>query len=316
MTTKDHNDVVVVADKEGFLEFLKPSKDPNNPKKKDEWVKYYFKLFGGSLYFYEKEKAKKAKGLLQLKDIQVAEANKEKKFLITLSAGGQTFTIAAPDQKSSTEWANSFKANTNKATVNLQLKGEASNSGILFKAKKNIAGKAASSGLGKTVMKKVIDDEIKQLLTCIKNIIAVEGGSKEYADKLERNTIKITVKAYFLWENKTIPIEEFLKIETPLKQALRILIAVFDHIEKVKDPSMRAGILDEKFTVVAVLLDTVKDSLVKLLSPHLSAKSMNRVQETFETIARRDFLLNSYNNESLRPDLTHAINFGRNYIKS
>jgi len=135
------------------------------------------------------------------------------------------------------------------------------------------------------------------------------------ADKLEKNAIKIVVKAYFLWENKTIPLEDFLKVEAPLKQALRILLAVYDNIEKVKDVKLKAEILDEKFTVAAVLLDTVKELLVNILQPHLKLKSITRVNDTFNQIARRDFLLKAFSEESLKSDVNLVVNFTRAYIK-
>jgi len=100
-----------------------------------------------------------------------------------------------------------------------------------------------------------------------------------------------------------------------LKQALRILLAVYDNIEKVKDPNLRVEILDEKFTVAAVLLDTVKELLVNILQPHLKTKSINRVNDTFNQIARRDFLLKAFSEESLKPDVHHVVNFTRSYIK-
>jgi len=243
------------------------------------------------LYFYKEKQSSKAKGVVQLKGVKIEEQTIDKKNSLVLSSEGNLFIISGNDIR---EWSQSLQNNLNHEPILLELKGETAKMGFIMKAKKNIAGKAATSSFGKSVINKVIDDEIKQLITCVKNIIAVESGSKELADKLEKNAIKIVVKAYFLWENKTIPLEDFLKVEAPLKQALRILLAVYDNIEKVKDVKLKAEILDEKFTVAAVLLDTVKELLVNILQPHLKLKSITRVNDTFNQIARRDFFIKGF----------------------
>jgi hypothetical protein len=304
-------------DKEGTLEHQKSSDDP---KKKPSWDRHYFRLVGGTLYFYKDDKAKKATGFVALgKDVKVSDQTIEKVNAISISQEGETgsFTVGTNDAALASAWASAIRANVGKDAVALELKDGVvvKKMGFVTKAKKNIAGKALSSNMGKSAMKKVIDDDIKQLLSCIKNIIAVESGSRELADRLEKNTIKIAVKAYFLWENQTVPLSDFEKLEGPLKQSLRILLAVYDGIEKVKDPAMKAEVLDEKFTVVAVLLDSVKDALTAVLSPHVKPKSIQRIHDTFATIARRDFFLHSFSEPSLKPDVSHVITYVRSYIK-
>jgi len=301
------------SDKEGFLENQKPSADP---KKKPQWKKFYFRLIGGSLYYYKNEKSPKANGVVQLAGVKLEEQQIEKKSAIILSAQGTSFIIGSTDSKLVSDWSSSIKANLSKPASNLELKGEVAKMGIMMKAKKNIAGKAATSSLGKSVMNKVIDAETKKLLACIRNLVTVESGSSALADKLERNAIKIVIKSYFLWENKSVPLEEFQKVEVPLKQALRILLAVYDNISKVEDPAMKTQVLDEKFTVVAVLLDNTKDILTKLVSPHMKPKSIGRINEIFQQIARRDFLLKCFSDDSLHEDVSYTVDFIRSYIRN
>jgi hypothetical protein len=299
----------IKSDKEGFLLQVK------DVKKKGEWSKLYFRLADGTLYFYSSEKKKRAKGLIQLAGVKIEETTVENNPGFHISYGNEKILLTSKENTACKEWVEAINKNLKKEPGSLPLEGNASKSGFIFKVKKNIAGKAASSSVGKSVMKKVINEELKQLITCVKNIIAVESGSRELADRLEHNTIKLAVKGYFLYENGTVTIEEFQKIEPPLKQSLKILLAVFDNLEKIKDPKMREFVLDEKFTVVAVLLDSVREILTKILQPHLTAKSMNRVYETFEKIANRDFLLRAWSEPSLKGDVSHVINFVRDYVK-
>jgi len=240
----------------------------------------------------------------------------KKKNAIKISAAGAQFILGSSDSKLISDWAAALKTNLSKPQANLELKGEVAKMGIMMKAKKNIAGKAATSSLGKTVMNKVIDAETKKLMACIRNLVTAESGSSALADKLERNAIKIVIKSYFLWENKSIPLEEFQKVEVPLKQALKILLTVYDNIAKVKDPALKAQVLDEKFTIVAVLLDNCKELLIKLLSPHVKPQSVGRINEIFQQIARRDFLFRAYTDESLKPDVDYCVDFIRAYIRN
>jgi len=201
--------------------------------------------------------------------------------------------------------------------VDLPLKGDGPSSpkpGMLFKAKKNLAGKAATSSMGKAVINKILDEQLKRLIASLETIIAAQT-SREKADRLRRHTIKIIVKAYFLYENKMVPFEDYQKLEPPLKQALKILMAVYDHLAKIKDPEMKKQVLDEKFTVVAVLLDNIKEMMCSLLSPHLTTKSMDRITEIFQTIATREFLLTAWEDQHLKPDVDIVIEFVKNYIQ-
>jgi hypothetical protein len=309
--SKTNTKLDLSSDKEGYLLQVK------DVKKKGEWTKLYFRLSGGSLYFYTSDKKNRAKGLIRLNGVQVEESKVDTFSAFQISYGTERILLTTRDSAEIKNWIEAITKNLKKDHVSLPMQGEGSpKTGLMFKVKKNIAGKAASSSMGKSVMKKVLTDELKQLISCIKNIIAVESGSKELADKLEHNTIKLAVKGYFLWENGTVTIEEFQKIEPPLKQSLKILLAVFDHLEKIKDPKMREMVLDEKFTVVAVLLDNVREILTKVLQPHLTTKSMNRVYETFTKIANRDFLLRAWSDPTLKDDVAHVIRFVRAYVQN
>jgi len=309
-------------DKEGLLEKRSGSTQKDDAKKKKHsWNRYYFKLAGSALYYYSNDKSEKARGVVTLTNVQIGESveSSEKKYQITLKTNEFTFVIAASSEVEHKAWFNAIILNKEKQLISLPIKGQPASDlpntpGILFKAKKNLAGKAAVSGMGKAVIKKVIDDEIKQVITSVKHIIEVETGQKEFADRLEKNTIKIAVKAYFLWENKTIPLEKYETVEGPLRQGLKILLAVYNNIEKVKDEKLKKEILEEKFTVVAVLFDQVQSTLTDLFKPHLKPKSINRIKETFDTIARQEFLERAYTDPSLTSDVACVMAFVKSYI--
>jgi len=320
----------MTVDKEGHLE--KKSKT-----KKNSWKRYYFKLAGSALYYFNKEKSEKAKGVVVLKNgtVEDGSRNPDKKFQISIKILNENnlFIIAAPTEKDFNEWLVVLKENQNKEVVSLPMKpgsisiynspdavslssssSSPSSPSLLFKAKKNLAGKAAVSGVGKAMIKKVIDDNVKQVISSIKKIVQTETGQSELADRLEKHSIKITVKTYFLWENKTLKLGDFDPIEQPLKQALNILITVDSNVDKLKDPKLKDEFIKEKFTVISILLDQVRTSLTDLLTPHLKPKSINRIKETFETISRHEFLIRAYSEPTLREDIAKLMSFVRNYV--
>jgi len=292
-------------------------------KKKSEWKKGFARIYGGSLYFYSQEKKPKAKFGIEIKDHLLVQETFEKKMALVIRAKGgssDSFLVALSPVDSSasilTEWNTAFTNALKKDPIQMPIKD---NTGLMNKAKQNIAGKAASSALGKSVMKSIIPEDIKQLLRSVRNVVVSVNGdtaaARETADKLERNTIKTVVKCYFLYENKAITLNDFQKVEPPLKQALKLLLAVYDHVEKIKDAEMKKMVLDEKFTIVSVLLQTVRDNLVSLLQTHVKPKSIERIHETIDKIAYTDFFLKAWGDPNLKSDVTYSMNFVRNYVK-
>jgi len=123
------------ADKEGFLEYQKTSSDP---KKKTTWIKLYFRLTGGSLYFYKEKQSSKAKGVVQLKGVKIEEQTIDKKNSLVLSSEGNLFIISGNDIR---EWSQSLQNNLNHEPILLELKGETAKMGFIMKAKKTLLEK-------------------------------------------------------------------------------------------------------------------------------------------------------------------------------
>lgn len=53
-------------------------------------------------------------------------------------------------------------------------------------------------------MRTIVNEETAALLTALKNIVKTESGSSKKADELEKNIIKIALKAYLLVEEKKL----------------------------------------------------------------------------------------------------------------
>ncbi len=61
---------------------------------------------------------------------------------------------------------------------------------------------------------------------------------------------------------------DFKAADDPLRQALRLILKVYDNLHKLP-VELQKKTLEEKFYVVAVLFDNVQDALKTILGPHL-----------------------------------------------
>eukprot|EP01027_Heterolobosea_sp_BB2_P011881 GEZU01017249.1.p1 GENE.GEZU01017249.1~~GEZU01017249.1.p1 ORF type:complete len:212 (+),score=69.36 GEZU01017249.1:307-942(+) len=69
---------------------------------------------------------------------------------------------------------------------------------ISFRLRKNVGTKLATSSLGKTAIRRILPDEPRQLLACIKALAATQYGKKKAA-QLEHYFIKIIIKSLFIF---------------------------------------------------------------------------------------------------------------------
>jgi len=89
-----------------------------------------------------------------------------------------------------------------------------------------MGSKFATSALGKKVMKAIVNEETTSLLNALKNIVRVESGEagdNKKGEELEKNIIKIAVKAYLLIEKGRIDSDDFLKADRPLRAAFEFM---------------------------------------------------------------------------------------------
>jgi len=180
--------------------------------------------------------------------------------------------------------------------------------GVIFRAKKTMAGSAAASGLGKAVLKKVIDEDNRRLIDAIKKMVT-EFHGKEKAEFVEKSIIKLSVKTFLLVQNGNLIVADLLKIEDSLQKALKLLIKCFYSLDKVDD-----SVLLEKFYIIGALASSVEEILVELLKPHLKEKSIKRLSTTFSLLMDSQFLLATCNNKKLREDLTLVIKEAEWYV--
>jgi len=170
------------------------------------------------------------------------------------------------------------------------------------RVQKRAASKTATSVLGKKVMKAIVNEETTTLLNALKRIVKSESGSAKKAEDLEKNIIKIAVKAFLLIENKVLTADDFLVADKPLREAFELMVKVFNGRGRVKDDKISSAL-----TKVEELLKKAEEVITNLLAPHLTSKNMLRISSTFGCIANEAFLNAVFRNESLEGDLDKLI---------
>jgi len=172
----------------------------------------------------------------------------------------------------------------------------------MTRLQKGAASKTATSALGKKVMKAIVNEETTTLLTALKLIVKAESGSAKKAEDLEKNIIKIAVKAFLLIENKTLHADDFLVADKPLREGFELMVKVFNGRGRVRDDKITSALVK-----VEELLKKAEEVITNLLAPHLKPKNMLRISSTFGCIANEQFLNIVFRNDALEPELEKLI---------
>jgi len=175
--------------------------------------------------------------------------------------------------------------------------------GKFFKLKKNIAGKVATSGLGKEMLKKVLDDNTNKMMKALKQLIA-KRYSKEKAEQIQDSIIKLMIKGQFQIQKKALAPESFMPADKPLRKAFKRLVKL-NSPECDKEGDERK----EAFEKVEHHLKKVGKVAAVSLAPYLSHKNKVMLTETMNFLANREFLMETWDDPKCKEprDLLCAI---------
>jgi len=278
-------------------------------QKKKDWKANYCVLIGGSFYLYKSATDADPKGSIDLNGLKIVSPfeikGEKRKFTFAIQKGDeQMFVGACSGETELKAWTAFLNGNLDKEkceppTVAAQ-KGK--KQGVMKRVQKRAASKTATSVLGKKVMKAIVNEETTTLLNALKRIVKSESGSAKKAEDLEKNIIKIAVKAFLLIENKVLTADDFLVADKPLREAFELMVKVFNGRGRVKDDKISSAL-----SKVEELLKKAEEVITNLLAPHLTAKNMLRISSTFGCIANASFLNAVFRNDSLEGDLDKLI---------
>jgi len=133
--------------------------------------------------------------------------------------------------------------------------------------KKNISGKAATSGAGKGLIKEELGKSGVRVLEIVKEIISVHDGKKK-ATEVEDNMIRFAVKILLLLKNKDITTQELMKC--------------VPHLRAVWSNAIDACEMSFAYDPVAIKknMEELAASFEKLVQQHVQDKTIEMMKET------------------------------------
>jgi len=272
--------------KQGPAEIMVPEKKGFKPV----WIV----LVSGSLFWYKDSKLKTIKGEIELKNMKITASD-----VITIGNNKIKYTKAGEQDDWTAALENATHLGKGEAPSQLSIKS----AGGGTKAKKALAGKIATSGMGKGMVKSLINDESKSLIKCVKSCVTAVFDKKT-AENIENNIIKIFVKAHFLAENGSIDPEWYIGLDKDLRAAFEVTLRITDNV--VSKRVIPDDVLKDWIGKVQTKLKDAESKMYTMLKDHLQPKSLNRINETFAVFTDFKFLktiLVDYNdNDALKKD--------------
>lgn len=239
-------------------------------KKKDAAKKaktYWGTLVDGTLFYYKTPKDHKPDGKLHLKKAKCEDGTGIIPFGILLSGTSEgDYCVAAFEDGEFGEWKQWLSTACGKENGAAPDKEKKKKDGGLFRAKKAIGSKAASSDAGKDQLKKRLPPEISTLLQNFYTIIEKKGGGKEKAVDVENTLIKLMLKVLFQMDRNTISMDDFNPVLFAVRDAFELLAGVIKAPQNNDKaiPATHRALKEAETGVVAILKDHVQpDNMVK-----------------------------------------------------
>jgi len=277
-------------------------------KRGSDWTAVFCILVDGTLFYYKNPTDADPKGSFNLKGAKLGfdqdpKAKKKNTFSVVIDKKNTLEgSLSTPEDLGA--WKTALEAGAKlepgKAPDRSGIKK--GKQGAMVAAKKGAASAAASSGVGKKVMKAIVNDETTTLINALKALVTVESGNSKKADELEKNIIKIAVKAYILVDNKDLKGEQFLVADKPLRDAFNLLVKVFNGRGRAKKERVV-----EALQRVEADLKKAEKVITDLLQPYLSGKNMFRLASIFSTVANLKFLETVFYNDSVESELEKLV---------
>lgn len=177
---------------------------------------------------------------------------------------------------------------------------------LMFRAKKNISGKVATSALMK---QKVLNEETRHLLDALVAVVEKVRDQKTAAE-VEKQIIKMVLKGYFQYDKGTITMNEFRQIDGVLRKAFNQMDKLFGYYQV-----RAASQLTEAFAKTATMLQEAAAAVMKLLEPHVRAENIAKMKAALAIIADPDFLYKVWDCPSLESDLLSLISAMNKYTQ-
>jgi len=254
----------------------------------------------------------KPRGCLLLGEMELNKTakTKESEHCFELKTEQAIFVFDAGDAETHEGWVKAIEENLKKEACPPLAKEKRQTR--MMALKKNVASKAAGSGIGKKAIRSKTPPEIVNLLDALKHVIAKESNQKN-ANKIETNIFKIGMKLFLIMQQGKLTLEQILECDTPIRKALDIFAKCVDHVYTSDDLfQVNKEALKKRLGEVEELLHETGRILRRLLEPHLTGKNIARVQETID-YGTADTLMRVLLDPTLEEEIQLLVNAAEHY---
>lgn len=289
--------------KEGVLEFQKKARMGGKT-----WKVIYAVLTPGGLHIFKDVNDLYPNKSFSIENGAAEAGDKGKGFSFGYKTGEGTIYLAGENDAEVTAWLEALKQESGKRMTlpPKKVDSQRTKDGILFRAKKNISGKVATSSIMK---QKVLNEETRHLLDALVAVVEKVTDAKTAA-AVEKQIIKMVLKGYFQYEKGTITMEQFRKIDGTLRKAFNQVDKLFGYYQV-----RTAAQLTEGFTKTAGMLQEASNAVTSLLEPHVRAENIVKMKEALAVICNADFLFKVWDCAQLEQDLLSLISAMNKYTQ-
>lgn len=289
--------------KEGVLEFQKKARMSGKT-----WKVIYAVLTPGGLHIFKDVNDLYPSKSFSLENGAAEPGEKNKTFSFGYKTGEGTVYLAGENDAEVTAWLEVLKQESGKKMTLPPKKSDTQRSkdSMLFRAKKNISGKVATSSLMK---QKVLNEETRHLLDALVAVVERVTDAKTAAS-VEKQIIKMVLKGYFQYEKGTITMDDFRKIDGVIRKAFNQVDKLFGYYQV-----RTAAQLSEGFTKTAGMLQEASSAVTTLLEPYVRPENIGKMKEALAVIANADFLFKVWDCPQLEQNLLSLISAMNKYTQ-
>jgi len=264
-------------------------------------------IIGGSFYWYKTPKDVEPIAGCDLNGINIVNNvgfDDKDCFAIRDADNKDIFVGYLTSESSRGKWVEALIAGQAKDPKPFPVREKSKNKkqNIVKRTTNKVVSSTATSALGKKVMKAIINEETTTLLLALKKIVKKESNDNKKGETLEKNIIKIAVKAYLIIEKGKITTDEFLKMDTPLRSAFELLSKCYSQRSRVSRETLHDGLLR-----VEGFFKESEEILTNLMAPYLTPKNLFKISQSFGCVADSLFLEKVLKDETLEEDLDKLI---------
>jgi len=289
------------AAKEGVLEWQK--KGTIGGKK---WKVVYIVITPGGLHIFKDANDLFPSKSFSLESASAEPGDKSKSFSFGVKTGDGTLVFSGENEAEVSSWVETLKQASGQKITYPPKKTQRGKESMLFRAKKNISGKVATSSLMK---QKVLNEETRHLLDSLVAVVEKVTDAKTAAN-VEKQLIKMVLKGYFQYEKGNITMQEIRGIDAVLRKAFNQVDKMFAYYQV-----RPASTLMEGFTRTAGLLQESANSVTTLLEPLVRAENLTKMKEALAVITNAEFLFKVWDCPPLEPDLLALISAMNKYTQ-